>query len=187
MDTEFSPDERKILLQTARDAIKYGLKYKKNFIPKLSDYPEKLQKNGASFVTLEENKNLRGCIGTLEAHQPLIIDVAVNAYHAAFSDPRFLPLHQNELGKISIHISILTQPKPLLFTSENDLLSKIHPKIGGLIFIDKGLRGTFLPCVWETLPEPKIFLEQLKLKAGFPKDYWSDTVKIFCYTCEIIE
>jgi uncharacterized protein len=187
MDTTFSPDERKILLQTAKDAINYALKYKKKFIPKLADYPEKLQKNGASFVTLEENKNLRGCIGTLEAHQPLIIDVAANAYYAAFSDPRFSPLHQSELEKISIHISILTQPKPLLFTSEEDLLAKIRPKIDGLIFVDKGLRGTFLPCVWETLPEPKIFLEQLKLKAGFPKDYWSDTVQIFYYTAEIVE
>lgn len=183
----FTPKEKQLLLETANNAIKFGLETHQILQVKLEDYPEKLREFGASFVTLEINKQLRGCIGSLEAHQPLIQDVAHNAYAAAFGDPRFYPLTAEEYPNVSKHISVLSKPEPVFFTSEEDLLKKIRPNIDGLILSDQGYRGTFLPAVWESLPTSELFLRHLKLKAGLPEDYWSKTLKIERYTAEVIE
>ena len=183
----YNPEERKILLKTADKAIKFGLENGRDLAINLEEYPEKLQKKGASFVTIEIDKQLRGCIGTLEAHQPLIKDVAQNAFSAAFRDPRFNPLSKKEYPKITKHISILSEPTEILFTSEDDLLKQIRPNIDGLILSDKGHRGTFLPSVWESLPTPELFLQHLKLKAGLYENYWSETLKIERYTTEMVE
>ena len=185
--SNFDEEERKILLKTADDAIKHGLETGKTLTLDLENYPEKLRKNGASFVTLKIDKKLKGCIGTLEAHRPLIQDVAQNAYSAAFRDPRFPPLTKEEYPKISKHISILSESSPISFTSEEDLLKQIHPGIDGLILSDKGYRGTFLPSVWESLPEPERFLQHLKLKAGLTQNHWSDSLQIERYTVEMVE
>lgn len=178
--------EKQILLNLARDAIMYGLKNHKPMPIDINKYPENLQKQGACFVTLQINNQLRGCIGSLEAHQPLVKDIVHNAYAAAFSDPRFLPLAENEFPNLDIHISILNKPEPMRFTSEQDLINQLRPGIDGLILADKGRRGTFLPSVWESLPDPALFLAHLKLKAGLPHDYWSDTLTVQRYTVESI-
>jgi uncharacterized protein len=183
----YDTKERQILLKVADDAIKFGLETHQVLPLKLEDYSEKLCKNGASFITLEINKQLRGCIGTLEAYQPLIQDVTQNAYAAAFRDPRFAPLTKEEYSNITKHISVLSQPQQMFFTSEEDLLKQIRPGVDGLILSDVGCRGTFLPSVWESLPQPQLFLHHLKMKAGLPSDYWSKTLKVERYTVEMIE
>lgn len=183
---DFSKEEREILLNLAKDSIKHGLKHNKPLPIKLSEYSKHLIEFKASFVTLELDGELRGCIGSLEAYQPLVSDVVQNAYAAAFQDPRFLRVTENEYPKLSIHISILSKPEPIDFISEEDLISKLRPGIDGLIIIEFGQRGTFLPTVWESLKDAKTFLQHLKIKTGLPMDYWSDTIRVERYTTETI-
>nr|WP_236725592.1 AmmeMemoRadiSam system protein A [Candidatus Reidiella endopervernicosa] len=185
--TSLTGHEQDDLRQLARDSIRHGLTHGKALDVNASDYSDPLQRQRATFVTLELGGTLRGCIGTLEAHRPLAVDVASNAYAAAFSDPRFPPLDENEFQRLDIHISILTPSEPLLFNGEEDLLEKIRPGIDGLILSEGYRRGTFLPSVWESLPNPEQFLQHLKLKAGLPADYWSDQIEIERYTTELIE
>ncbi len=138
----------------------------------------------ATFVTLTIGGQLRGCIGMLEACRPLAEDVANNAYAAAFEDPRFPPLTKKEFEKLEIHISVLSPPEEMLFSSEEDLLRQIRPGIDGLILQEGFRRGTFLPSVWGELPEKELFWAHLKLKAGLSAAYWADTVRVFRYTTE---
>jgi AmmeMemoRadiSam system protein A len=183
----YNDNEKEIMLKAADEAIKFGIENHKPITINLDDYPEKLKEIGASFVTLEIDKQLRGCIGTLEAYQPLIKDIAQNAYAAAFRDPRFVPLTPDEYPKITKHISILSKSSPISFSSEEDLLRQIHPGIDGLILSDRGYRGTFLPSVWEQLPTPELFLQHLKMKAGLSPNHWSDALKVERYTVEVVE
>jgi AmmeMemoRadiSam system protein A len=143
-----------------------------------------LNEPGASFVTLHSGAALRGCIGSLEAKRPLICDVAENAFSAAFRDPRFAPVKESELEDIHLDISVLSEAQPLVFESERDLLQKIQPMVDGLILKDGDFRGTFLPSVWESLPDASNFLQHLKLKAGLPADHWSDSLEVWRYTTE---
>jgi AmmeMemoRadiSam system protein A len=129
---------------------------------------------------------LRGCIGTLQAFRPLVEDVAHNAYAAAFHDPRFPRLSAKEYAQLHYHISILSTPEPVKFKDEQDLLAQLRPGIDGLVLEEGLYRGTFLPQVWESLPEPKTFLRHLKQKAGLHPDYWSTTIKVQRYTVEEI-
>ena len=174
------------LLAVAKASIEHGLQTGYPLMINLADYPRALTEHRATFVTLELHQQLRGCIGRLEATRPLIEDVAENAFLAAFQDPRFPPLARDELTKLEIHISLLTANVPMIFCSEQDLLSQLQPKIDGLILVDGHQRGTFLPSVWEQLPEPKQFLRHLKQKAGLAADYWSDTIKVYRYQTESI-
>jgi AmmeMemoRadiSam system protein A len=183
---EFDPEERKLLLQTARDSIQYYLNNHALLSIDLTAYPEHLQQARACFVTLHLNGQLRGCIGSLQAQQPLIMDVVHNAYSAGFKDPRFAPLNNSEYPSITLEISVLSRPSPMVFSSEADLLSQLKPGIDGLILSDLGYRGTFLPSVWAQLPSPEQFLRHLKNKAGLPTDYWSSTIQIEHYTAELI-
>jgi AmmeMemoRadiSam system protein A len=185
--SDFTPQEKQLLLNAVDSAIKFGLEKHQVLQIKLEDYPEKLLGLGASFVTLEINQELRGCIGSLEAQQPLIQDVVHNAYAAAFRDPRFYPLTTEEYPNTTKHISVLSKPQPMSFTSEKDLLNQLRPGTDGLTLSDQGYRGTFLPAVWESLVAPELFLRHLKLKAGLPENYWSGTIKIEKYTAEVIE
>ncbi|MFO7593555.1 MAG: AmmeMemoRadiSam system protein A [Pseudomonadota bacterium] len=170
------------LLAIAEASIRHGLDYGQPLSLDPAGFPEELQKPGASFVTLHSRGELRGCIGALQPHRPLAEDVAENAYAAAFRDRRFLPLRQEELGGLEIHIAILTPAEPMHFHSETDLLQQLRPGEDGLILEEGFYRGTFLPSVWEQLPTPELFLSHLKQKAGLPADYWSDTIKISRYT-----
>lgn len=174
------------LLQTAQDSIAYGLKHGQALSIDSKDYAPELQQIRASFVTLEIQHQLRGCIGMLEAVRPLIVDIAENAFAAAFRDPRFPPVTAAEYAQLDIHLSILTKPEPMSFYSEEDLLTQLRPNIDGLILQEGSRRGTFLPSVWESLPEPIDFLRHLKQKAGFSSGYWSDSIKVFRYECDII-
>ena len=177
---------REILLQLARDSILYHLEQGRPLPVDCKAYPEHLRVHRASFVTLHLQRQLRGCIGTLEAYQPLVVDVANNAQAAAFSDPRFPPLSSAEYPYLDIHISILSPPEPMCFSSEHDLLAQLRPNVDGLILKAGRHRGTFLPSVWESLPNPHDFLLHLKYKAGLPADYWTDEVEVLRYTAESI-
>ena len=180
--------DRQTLHNIANASIRYTLEEGSNAhfenTLNLDDYSPDLQQQRATFVTLNINDQLRGCIGTLEAHQPLVIDVAHNARAAAFHDPRFGPLSKPEFDRLQIHISILGIPEPMSFNSEQDLIQQLRPGVDGLILTAAGHRGTFLPSVWESLETPEEFFSHLKLKAGLPSSYWSDDIKIERYTTE---
>lgn len=181
-DEPYSKEEQKILLEIAEQSIEHGLNQGCSLPIQTAQYPETLQATRATFVTLKKQGELRGCIGTLNATRPLVNDIAYNAYAAAFEDPRFPPLLANEKDLLEISISILSTPEPAIFTSEQALIEQLRPGIDGLILEDSYHRGTFLPSVWESLPDPQQFISHLKLKAGLPADYWSDSIKVKKYT-----
>jgi AmmeMemoRadiSam system protein A len=170
------------LINLAHDSIEHGLKYGRALQIDTTDYHSELREKRATFVTLTINHQLRGCIGMLEAHRPLIEDVVHNAFAAAFSDPRFPPLTSGELSQLEIHISILNPAESLAFSSEADLINQLRPGVDGLILEDGRNRGTFLPSVWQSLPNPKDFFDQLKLKAGLPINHWSASLQVKRYT-----
>ncbi len=183
-DGSIQKGQWQILLGIAARSIRSGLMQGVPLTLDPADYPPDLQAIRASFVTLEIADTLRGCIGVLTAMRPLVIDVAHNAFAAAFEDPRFPRLRPDEFNHLTLKISILSLPEPITFQSETDLLRQIRPGVDGLILSDRGRRGTFLPSVWEQLPESHAFLEQLKRKAGFPGGYWSETIQVMRYTTE---
>lgn len=136
---------------------------------------------GATFVTLTQHGQLRGCIGSLEAYRPLELDVRANVLAAALRDPRFQPLSAHELPRTRIEVSLLTAPEPMQFQNEADAERQLRPGIDGVILECNGRRGTFLPQVWEQLPEVRQFMSHLKQKAGLPADYWSPEVRLQRY------
>ena len=178
---KLSTEDKAICHKVARESIRYGLEHGMKIPVNTHDYSSELQQNFASFVTLHKNGALRGCIGALEAYQPLINDIAEHAYAAAFSDPRFPKVEQSEYDQLDIEISVLTIPEEIEFIGENDLLNKIRPGIDGLILEYGYNRGTFLPSVWEQLPDKEDFLNHLKMKAGLPINWWDDKAKISRY------
>lgn len=179
--------ERQHLINIARLSILSGIDHGKACLPNPVDIPLTLSIIQASFVTLSAQQQLRGCIGCLEATQPLALDIAKNAFAAAFKDTRFRPLTKKEWPQIKIHLSILSPPKTLVFVNEQNLIEQLVPYQDGIIIEDQNIRATFLPSVWQNLSEPIIFWEQLKIKAGFQKDYWSDTLTAYRYATENIE
>lgn len=181
------PEHRRYLLDLARSSIRHGLATGRPISVELAGLPPALAVRRATFVTLKENGELRGCIGCLEAVRPLAADVAGNAYAAAFRDPRFPPVGADDVDALDIHVSILSPPEPMSFRSEADLIGQLKPGVDGLILREGALRGTFLPSVWEILPSPQVFLRQLKLKTGLPEDYWSDTLEVFRYRAEQVD
>ena len=183
----FSESQKQTLLNLAKISIKHGLETGRPIPVNPEDYDPQLLEYGACFVTLQINHELRGCIGSLEAYRPLAEDVADNAFSAAFRDPRFPRLVDSEYEHLQYHISVLDKPRPMTFTSEQDLLQQIRPGIDGLVMHDNFNKGTFLPSVWESLPEPEDFLRHLKMKAGLSPGYWSDTIQVERYTVEDIE
>jgi uncharacterized protein len=170
------------LLKLAAASIRYGLSHRQPLPLELSHYGSDLIANGACFVTLERQERLRGCIGSLEPRQPLVRDVVEHAYNAAFRDPRFPPLQERELNGLAIHLSILSASVAMQFRDESDLLAQLRPGIDGLILHEGDRRGTFLPSVWQQLPQPHDFLRHLKQKAGLAVDYWSPTLRVSRYT-----
>jgi len=186
-DSSYSVTEKHILLRVARDAILHGLERGCELVVEVRAHPPALQAPRATFVTLELNNTLRGCVGTLEATRALIEDVAHNAYAAAFLDARFTALTAAEFDHLALHISVLSAPELMAVASEADLLRQLRAGIDGLILEDGRQRATFLPSVWESLPEPREFLHHLKRKAGLPENYWSATLTVRRYTAESIE
>lgn len=179
--------EKEYLLKLARESISTYFKTGKRMELAPQSVPSKwMTENGACFVTLYIGKQLRGCIGTLEAHRPLVFDVIENALSSAFEDPRFYPLRPEELGKATISISVLSAPKPFPVKDSADLLKKLVPKKHGLIIKKGYARATFLPVVWEELGKKEEFLMHLCMKAGLEGDAWRDTkgIEFFAYEAE---
>jgi len=160
-----------IQLAKAAIAVALGLDSSFDLDQALKTYPD-LRENGAAFVTLTTGADdqLRGCIGSLSAYQPLYKDIIANAQGAALRDPRFKPLSLKELDKIKIEVSILSEPKPLAYSSTKDLKTKIRPDIDGVVLEYNGYRATYLPQVWEQLPHFDSFFSSLCQKAGLPTD-----------------
>ncbi len=179
-----SAAQRETLLELARRSIRHGLNQGTPLKVNPDDYEPALSAIRACFVTLEHNGMLRGCIGHLEATQTLVEDVAENAYSAGFRDPRFPPLSEPEFADLELHISVLTPAELLPCASQEDLLRQMRPFRDGLILAEGLRRGTFLPSVWEQLPDPRDFLRHLKRKAGLPDDYWSESLKVYRYETE---
>lgn len=180
-------DQGRTLLSLARQAIERALtppshdgsdRPSEEATPCASD----LSDWGASFVTLTQNGRLRGCIGTLDAWRPLREDVQANAVAAAFQDPRFPPLRAEEWPTVRVEVSVLSELEPIQFESEADARSKLRPGLDGVVLGFDGRRGTFLPQVWEQLPDPATFIEQLKHKAGLPLHFWSPRVSLQRFT-----
>lgn len=165
------------LLARARNAIAANLG--QPAVPEPSS--DALARPGAVFVTLTRHGELRGCIGSLETWRPLDEDVRANARAAAFGDPRFAPLTAAEFADTRVEVSLLTPPTPMHFTSEEDAIHQLRPGLDGVVLECAGRRGTFLPQVWETLPERHLFFSHLKRKAGLPEDFWSPAVRLYRY------
>lgn len=140
-----------------------------------------LDRTAATFVTLTRDGSLRGCVGSVRAYRPLYLDVRENAKAAAFHDSRFRPVTDSELDLLRIEVSLLSTPEPLAAADEQEALKRLRPHVDGVIFEAGRRRSTFLPQVWEQLPEPREFLAHLKAKAGLPLGFWSDEVRLLRY------
>lgn len=173
MHEKLTLEEQRILLRLARQALERGVKGEE--LPSLdpSGLTPNLCEAGSSFVTLTVQGQLRGCIGSLDAHQSLAEDVRDHAVGAALNDPRFPPVREEELSRIQIEVSRLTPPILLDYSDANDLLSKIQPFVDGIVLRDPPFRrATFLPQVWEKIPEREEFLNNLCFKMGVDDDLW---------------
>ncbi len=163
--TETHGDEM-IALATA--SIRHGLAHGAPLTVDFGAVSPDLIDFGATFVTLHRDHRLRGCIGSLRAVRTIAEDIAANAYAAAFSDGRFPPLSEEELEGLEVSVSVLGPMEPISFSGENDLLAQLDIGVDGLVIADRGRRALFLPQVWGQLPDPVVFLAQLKVKAGLP-------------------
>ena len=168
----------KILLPIARAEISRVL----NVPSSADDTAPWLAEFGACFVTLTQDGELRGCIGSLQAHRPLLADVKSNAVSAALHDPRFTPLTVEELDITTVEISLLSESLEMRVRDEADALAQLRPDIDGIIFEYGRYRSTFLPQVWESLARPRDFLAMLRRKAGLPDDFWAEGVKLSRYS-----
>ncbi len=175
-----SIDQGKILLPIARAAIARVLQAP--HIIATDETAPWLTESGASFITLTQSGELRGCIGTLQAHRSLLADVKSNAVSAALRDTRFLPLTREEFATVQAEVSLLTTPQPLEFADEADALAQLRPGIDGVVFEYGHYCSTFLPQVWESLAQPYLFLAMLKRKAGLPDNFWAEDIKLSRYT-----
>ncbi len=177
-------DEKQILLRLAREALETAVRG--DILPPLpTSLPPTLREPGASFVTLTIGGELRGCIGALEAYQPLAEDVREHAIAAALNDFRFPQVAPQELARIQVEVSRLTQPQPLEYSDPADLVEKLRPGVDGVILKRRTSRATFLPQVWEKLPDKSEFLSHLCLKMGAPADAWRTTkLEVFTYQVE---
>jgi AmmeMemoRadiSam system protein A len=177
---------RKSLLTTTRQIMKHGLRNQGAPL-KVSyrgEMPRLLQAQRATFVTITIGDQLRGCRGTTVPQRPLLEDVVENAQQAAFGDPRFPPLTEEEHARIHIEVSILSTPRRTPVKSEAELVRALRPDIDGLIIRDGDKRSTFLPSVWSTVHDPLAFIRHLKRKAELPADHWSDTFEAYRFTTE---
>jgi AmmeMemoRadiSam system protein A len=173
-----STDPGHTLLRLARAAIAETL----GDVPAARNEAAWLDEPGATFVTLTQHGQLRGCIGSLVAERPLHEDVAGNARAAAFRDPRFTPVTRRELTEIAVEVSLLSPLEPVIFETESQLLESLRPGVDGLVLEYRRQRGTFLPQVWDQLPEPNAFLDHLKRKAGLSAEFWAPDIRVSRYT-----
>ena len=183
----FACDQRARLLKAAHAALEFGVRNQRAPDARLgSGALPPLRAMRASFVTLRIDGRLRGCMGTVAASRPLLLDVMHNAYRAAFKDPRFPPLATEELARVAVEISVLSTPRRIRFVGEADLARKLRPDVDGLILRDGESQGVFLPSVWERIGEPTLFVKHLKGKAGLSADHWSEKLDAFRFSVESI-
>ena len=169
------------LLRLARGSIEYGLVHDAPLPVDCNELPRSLTDPAATFTTLRFEGQLRGCCGALEASRSLAADVTHSAFRAAFRDPRFDPVREHELDTIKLEVSVLSPLEPLPVSDEAELLSRLTPGSDGLVIVAEGRHATFLPTVWEVLPEPRRFLAALKAKCGLAEDYWSERLEFRRY------
>jgi AmmeMemoRadiSam system protein A len=183
-----SEDEGNYLLKVARSTIKKRLNNEEQPQIDWKDLPEKFQEQLGTFVTITIDGNLRGCIGHIIPRETAIEGIRENAINAAFRDPRFPPLTREEFDHIEIEISILTAPEELRYTDADDLLNKLRPGVDGVI-IKKGYHeATFLPQVWDQLPDKEEFLSHLCMKAGLSHDSWrKEKLQVSTYQVQAFE
>jgi len=175
------PEARRALLGIARRSLAHGAAAGRPLDVGGLPLEPALAAVGASFVTLHEAETLRGCIGTLEPHRPLAEDVAENAFGAGFRDPRFPPVQAGELERLSISVTLVGTAQAVGARTEAELLETVRPRTDGLTLELGARRATFLPAVWEQLPEPRDFLQQLRRKAGLAPDFWSAELRFSRY------
>lgn len=170
-------DRGRLLLRLARESVTEALG-----LGSAGRYEEPwLREPGASFVTLRQQGDLRGCVGSVRAYRPLFDDVWSNARASAFRDTRFRPVEAWEMAEISVEISLLSAPEPLACFCEADALQILRPGVDGVILEYEEYRSTFLPQVWEQLPDPRDFLDHLRIKAGLRRDFWAPEVRLQRY------
>jgi len=168
-----SKEERAYLLDLARESVVHVARGQDPPAIDMDTVPETLRRQGASFVTLNKHSVLRGCIGSLEARRPLVVDVQQNAAGAAHRDPRFPPVRPEEVDQLTVEISVLSHPEPLHYHDVQDLCDKLRPGVDGVVIEQGWHRATFLPQVWEKLADERQFLHRLCLKAGLTPDAYS--------------
>ncbi len=183
-DSSFTVEAQRILFRVPELSIAKKVATGRELEIDTLAYPALLRELRATFVTLRINGNLRGCMGSLNVSDPLVVDVALNAAAAASRDPRFRPVAAEEIPNLDIHLSILSRAKPIAASSEEELIRAIRVGTDGLILHEGSKRSTLLPAVWEHVAAPREFLRHLKHKAGLPADYWSDTIHFDRYTAE---
>ncbi|MDD3419684.1 MAG: AmmeMemoRadiSam system protein B [Candidatus Gastranaerophilales bacterium] len=176
-----------VILDICRKSIKNGLKKRKPLEVEPCSFAHVLQQKGACFVTLEIDDVLRGCIGSIIEHQPLVIDLSQNAFGSAFSDSRFSPLQDFEYELLSVSVSLLSAPSQMVFEDERDLLEQIVPNEDGIIIRDGYHQAVYLPVVWEQLPDKVTFLNSLKQKAGLRADHFSSNFEAYRFRTEYIK
>jgi len=182
MTNQLEQAEQKILLKIARESLEKSVRGQPLPDIHFNALPAPLQELGASFVTLTIEGRLRGCIGTLEAYQPLAQDVQEHAMAAALQDPRFYAVQPSELGIIKIEVSVLTPKVPLGYDGPQDLIKKIRPGVDGVVLGDGYRKATFLPQVWEKVPNTELFLSELCMKMGAAGDLWrKKPLEVFTY------
>jgi uncharacterized protein len=185
MGEELSTEERSILLRLARQALESSVCHQPLELLDLNSLPERLREPGATFVTLTEREMLRGCVGALEAYQPLAEDVREHAIAAGLEDYRFPPVRPEEIPWVKIEISRLTAPTKLEYDKPEDLLELLRPGVDGVVLRDETRRATFLPQVWEKLPDPHEFLGHLCNKMGVEANYWRyHKLQVYTYQVE---
>lgn len=184
---KLTKEEGVYLLSVARKTIEARL-FNKDIPPEKGTENVKYLEKRGTFVTLTINNDLRGCIGHIIPQESLIDGIRVNAINAAFKDPRFAPLSKGEWDEVKVEISILTEPAPLKYDDAKDLLNKLRPGIDGLI-IEKGYQSaTFLPQVWDQLPDKEEFLRHLCMKAGLGANEWKKgTLTVYTYQVQAFE
>jgi AmmeMemoRadiSam system protein A len=185
MPDRLTLEEQQTLLRLARQAMECGVRREQLPPVNETDLSTQLCEHGASFVTLTIGGELRGCIGTLEPRQPLVQDVREHAVAAALDDPRFPSVEEDELSRIQIEVSRLTRPVLLEYKDAADLLSKLRPHVDGVILRDGFRRATFLPQVWEKIPDCAQFLNYLCYKMGTDENTWRTRhLEVFTYQVE---
>ena len=178
---ELKKEQGRVLIELARQAIE---KIWNGSFPVKEHKEPWLQKDGAVFVTLMMDGELRGCVGSTEAYRPLKEDIETNAVAAAFNDSRFSPLEKDDWPRVNVEVSYLSKTEKMKFGSEEEAVSQLRPNLDGLIFQCGSRKSTFLPQVWGKLPKPITFFRELKQKAGFRPDFWSEEISLYRYSVQ---